>query len=280
LTIALFISHFQYPPVKITLPREGLKIARGESARSRFFVILQTQKSKGGAKMQDPRTAICHTLGILNVLKAHEIIAVGVEKGVESLLHRGLNAKNLIALGYDAAGLARMGYTPAGLKMLGYPGYASAGAPQNRAEAKTPRTHAPAAGNVEENAEPILKQLISSGIHAHELKDMGYTIHHCKRAGFSAGELEALGFQLNELATAYGAGELRRADFQPRELSRFFSGHELKSAGFSASDLRNAGYSIRELLNLGFNENHVRGAGFSQAEMLREGVTKTTRPLE
>jgi hypothetical protein len=59
-------------------------------------------------------------------------------------------------------------------------------------------------------------------------------------------------------------------------LRRLFKPQILRSAGFSATDMRGSGATIRELLSWGYSENDVRTAGFSILELQREGLSKQT----
>ena len=223
----------------------------------------------------DPRLAMCKKLGIESPAKAHEMVVAGASKGTGWMLQRGLNARALSALGYSASGMARLGYDAEALRTLGYAVQASSPPPSPERLARS--TAAPPVGDSEQTEVSRLKQLLESGARVTDLRREGFTIHHVKKAGYLASDLDRLGFDLTELVSACGPAELRRADYKPSELRRFFSSSELKNAGYSASDMRLAGYSVRELLNLGYNENQVRTAGYSNSDLLREGLTRTTR---
>ena len=83
-----------------------------------------------------------------------------------------------------------------------------------------------------------LRRMIDAGMHAPALYGHGYTIHHCKRLGYDARELESLGFPLTELIRIFGVVELHRSGFGVRELKTFFSGGDLKHGGFGASEMK------------------------------------------
>ncbi len=211
----------------------------------------------------DFRSEICRFFGIANVAEAHEIIVAGAKKGVERLLKKGLNSKALIQLGYDASGMEKLGYKRPALERLGY--Y------EPRPEKEEPSVEQKRADELD------AKQLISSGYRAIKLKEKGVTVHHCKKAGCSAGELTGLGFSLTDLAAVCGCAELRMAGFRANELRGFFTGHELISSGFDARELRIAGFTIRELLNFGFNQRNIITAGYSVHELVQEGLSKRTK---
>ena len=216
------------------------------------------------------RREVCRMLGLAGQGRVHELIVEGRHKGPEWLLQRGLNAQNLTKLGYHVDGMHRLGYSDTILRILGYRiGDETVDAPLSRHD----RSHEPSAHSSETNVDSLIK----SGMRARELHDAGYTIHHCKRAGYSAAKLDAMGFPLDELSRVCTPAELRRADFKASELRHYFRNEELKRAGFSAAEMRLAGYSVRDLLHLGYNENHIRTAGFSHNELIREGVGRLTR---
>lgn len=239
---------------------------------------MDYRNAQGANPNADPRLEVCRALGIASVTVAYEIIVGGLTKGVDSLLQKRLVAANLIRLGYDAAGMRRLGYSDEALQRLGYP----VGVPVKPVPAPEPRQPAggpPKALDLDPNLPDGVKiqNLIAAGYRSSQLRDAGFTVHHCKKAGLSSLELSALGFSIHELAIVCSAAEMRRADFKPNELKNFYSAAEMRRAGFSAADMRLAGYGVRELINLGYLENHIRTAGFSTAEMLREGISKTTR---
>ena len=68
----------------------------------------------------DPRDDICRTIGINNIIAAHEIITAGAKRDPKWLLQRKINAEFLRRIGYTDKYLARMGYNIASLKTLGF----------------------------------------------------------------------------------------------------------------------------------------------------------------
>jgi intracellular multiplication protein IcmE len=220
------------------------------------------------------RIQVCRSLGFGSIVEAHETIVAGAKTGPARLLQKGLNARTLASLGYDAKAMMRLGYSPAVLKLLGYAAD-SAGPPSPQA----PRQPQPAPSHAQSAGAPPderldLQALVAQGHTAAQLHQMGVTVHHCRTAGLSARDLYRVGFQLDELVAHYPLAELRNVGFGPRELARSFSGAQLRTAGFAASEMRQAGYSIRDLLSFGYNENHIRTAGYSMHDLTRAGITK------
>ena len=219
------------------------------------------------------RIEICRRLGLSGVARVHELVSQGPRRGAIWLRRWGFDVNTLVELGYTREAMERLGFSREALAELGYiPPSQDAPAEHTAQDEVFPRS-APGKGVSDEK----LRRLLAAGTRASELAALGYKIHHLKRTGMTAGELAGLGFELDALAQVCSAAELRRADFKPRELRNRFSGHELRAAGFSAFEMRLSGYSVGDLLQLGYNENHIRTAGFSTTELLREGLTRTTR---
>ncbi|MBX7244715.1 MAG: hypothetical protein K1X53_04405 [Candidatus Sumerlaeaceae bacterium] len=208
---------------------------------------------------ENRRLEICKSVGLKSEAELFQLVSKAAKAGAELLLQKGLNSAKLGELGYTLPGMQKLGFTTDGLQQLGY----------------LPKTQ-----KAEESDGPgepaVIRQMIADRCMSGEFLIKGYTIHHLKRAGIPVGDLERAGFQIHELATAFSCGELRRSGYGIRELKRFFRGDELKSAGFDATDMRNAGYSIKDLLRFGYNENQVKTAGFSLNELSREGLTRQT----
>src|SRR5688572_10586401 len=164
-------------------------------------MVTGFQMRPGGMTQLDPRQEICKTLGIQNPLKAHEIITAGAQKGGGWLLHKGLNAKKLIALGYTAEGMKRLGYKEEALEALGYPAPPK---PKSAAISSSAPNNSPAqsSGSIE-----ALTKLVESGKRASELRALGFTVQHCRKAGYSASEMVTLGYKLEELAGVFSATE-------------------------------------------------------------------------
>jgi hypothetical protein len=225
----------------------------------------------------DPRMKVCREIGIADPIKAHEIIVEGVKKGARWLLQRKLNALRLTQLGYTMEGMRKLGCDDAMLEQLGY--RMPRAAKPHAAKSRPAEERAPAEPDepVEENVSQTIRRLIHGGARVNELKAAGYIVDQVKRVGFSASEMTRLGYDLAELISVSSLMELKRADFGARDLRRFFSGEELRRGGFGADEMRLAGYTVRDLLQFGYPENQVRVAGFSNAELVREGLSRTTR---
>jgi len=211
----------------------------------------------------DAREKICASLNIKGVNQVHKIIVAGAAAGIQRLLQGRLTARILIDLGYSREGMKKLGYSDTDLERLGYT------LPHSRKKEPTPT-------NKEIKDDP--QQLIAEGARSSELRSKGYTVHHFKKAGCSAGELIAAGFSDHELKDAgYNIHQLRNAGLRVRELIQVgFREQELKNAGVSAVEMRTAGYSVRELLNLDYNPNHIITAGYSLNELIREGLSVRT----
>ncbi len=215
----------------------------------------------------------CLALGIGSLVKAHEIIAEGVSKGPQGLLKRGINARTLRELGYDESGLKRLGYSREALRKLGFlPEPARPGNAPVQPTAKD----APHGRTGEVNLIEEARELILAGASSGEIKRRGIAIHHCRLAGASARDLYRLGYAVDELVTEFSLREIRLLGLNPREMSRYVPGNELRNLGYSASEMRCAGYSVRDLLNFGYNDNLIIAAGYSTNDLMREGLARQT----
>ncbi|CZI54080.1 TPA: type IVB secretion system protein DotG/IcmE [Legionella pneumophila subsp. pneumophila] len=239
------------------------------------------------------------------------------EAGVSAALIRqyaGCSAQALKAAGFSDADLASAGFTPAQI---------SAATPLSDAEIK-------AAGCDPDK----LKKLFSAGVSAKRIKELngcsaealkaaGYDAQSLLAAGFTPQELLAAGFTPKQLedaglnpasiiadgrvadcsveslkkaraagvsaltikqtlgcsaaalkAAGYTAKELKDAGFTAAELKAAgFSAKDLKDAGFTAKELRDAGFSAQELKDVGFSAKDLKDAGFSAAELKAAGFT-------
>ncbi|HCJ1067056.1 TPA: type IVB secretion system protein DotG/IcmE [Legionella pneumophila] len=239
------------------------------------------------------------------------------EAGVSATLIRqyaGCSAQALKAAGFSDADLASAGFTPAQI---------SAATPLSDAEIK-------AAGCDPDK----LKKLFSAGVSAKRIKELngcsaealkaaGYDAQSLLAAGFTPQELLAAGFTPKQLedaglnpasiiadgrvadcsveslkkaraagvsaltikqtlgcsaaalkAAGYTAKELKDAGFTAAELKAAgFSAKDLKDAGFTAKELRDAGFSAQELKDVGFSAKDLKDAGFSAAELKAAGFT-------
>ncbi|WP_044502446.1 type IVB secretion system protein DotG/IcmE [Legionella pneumophila] len=239
------------------------------------------------------------------------------EAGVSAALIRqyaGCSAQALKAAGFTDADLASAGFTPAQI---------SAATPLSDAEIK-------AAGCDPDK----LKKLFSAGVSAKRIKELngcsaealkaaGYDAQSLLAAGFTPQELLAAGFTPKQLedaglnpasiiadgrvadcsveslkkaraagvsaltikqtlgcsaaalkAAGYTAKELKDAGFTAAELKAAgFSAKDLKDAGFTAKELRDAGFSAQELKDVGFSAKDLKDAGFSAAELKAAGFS-------
>ncbi|KTD32661.1 protein IcmE (DotG) [Legionella moravica] len=93
--------------------------------------------------------------------------------------------------------------------------------------------------------------------------------------GCSAAALKAAGYSAKELKDAgFTAAELKAAGFSAKDLKDAgFSAKELRDAGFSAQDLKAAGFSAKELKDAGFSAAELKAAGFSAAQLKAAGFS-------
>jgi len=189
---------------------------------------------------------------------------------------RGCDAAALKAAGYTAGELRDAGFTAAQLKAAGF----------TAAQLK-------AAGF-------SVQDLKDAGFTAQELKDAGFSAQELKKAGFSDADLQAAGFSAAEIAKKAlekncsvealskarangisaaelkycGAAALKAAGYTAKELKDAgFTAGELRAAGFSAEDLKDAGFTAKQLKDAGFSAEDLKNAGFSAKELKDEGFT-------
>lgn len=93
--------------------------------------------------------------------------------------------------------------------------------------------------------------------------------------GCSAAALKAAGYTAKELKDAgFTAAELKAAGFSAKDLKAAgFSAAELKAAGFNAKDLKDAGFSAQELKDAGFSAKDLKDAGFSAKDLKAAGFS-------
>lgn len=228
------------------------------------------------------RMELCKFLGFMSLSQVHEFICSGLRRNAEFLIQRGLNSKTLIQFGYTRQGLHRLGFSDETLHHLGFSMLESSASPPV-SPASHPASRAASASSPRQSTaeEPPdiadeIRQRLSDGARAPELRQSGIMVQHCRRLGMSATELRDLGFCLEELAQICDAPELLRAQFSIRDLVRFYDGYDLRKAGCSSEEMRLAGYTVRDLINFGYSDNNIRCAGYSNAELIREGLTRTT----
>lgn len=223
--------------------------------------------------MAEDRESICKRLGFSGVVELHTFIVDSIRADIAALTRRGLSASTLTELGYTRGGLARLGCKASQLAKIGLESSKPSPTPQ---ESPKPSDLPPTSPDSHVDVERI-KALLDEETPYGALKGMGITAQHCRTAGADVTLLLRLGFPMSEMAQAYSLHELHRAGYHVRDLSNYFSDEQLKSAGFSASEMRMAGRSIRQLQRLGYNDNHIRTAGYSLSELIAAGLAKQTR---
>jgi len=214
---------------------------------------------------QDDRIKICQMLGARNLLEVHKIITQGARKSSGWLLGKGITSWKLKTLGYDVKGLKKLGYKDDVLSALGY-----------ILPSKAPQAKKTEAMEMDKSEADKVRELVAKGYDANELRQRGITVHHLRMAGIDARELFRRGFRLDELRGEFTLSDLKMIGLNPRELIVFFPGSQLRKVGFTAQEMRCAGFSVRDLLNFGYNENQVIGAGYSIRDLLNEGLSPHT----
>lgn len=218
--------------------------------------------------------------------------------------YAGCSAQALKAAGFTDADLANAGFTPQEI---------SAATPLSDADVK-------AAGCDPDK----LKKLFAAGVSAKRIKDLngcsaqalkaaGFDAKSLIDAGFTPAELLAAGFtprqledaglnpaaiiadgrvadcSVDSLKKARAAGvsaltiketlgcsaqALKAAGYSAKDLKDAgFTAAELKAAGFSAKDLKDAGFTAKELKDAGFNAADLKAAGFNAQELKDAGFT-------
>lgn len=239
------------------------------------------------------------------------------EAGVSAALikqYAGCSAQALKAAGFSDADLANAGFTPQEI---------SAATPLSDADVK-------AAGCDPDK----LKKLFAAGVSAKRIKDLngcnaqalknaGFDAKSLSDAGFTPAELLAAGFTPKQLedagmnpaaiiadgrtadcsvdslkkaraagvsaltikqtlgcsaqalkAAGYSAKDLKDAGFTAAELKAAgFNAKDLKDAGFTAKELKDAGFTAADLKDAGFNAQELKDAGFSAADLKKAGFT-------
>jgi ribosomal protein L13E len=215
---------------------------------------------------EDERWNLCERLGFKDPSQLHKYIVEGAGKNPGWLQSKGLIARKLTALGYDFEGMKRLGYSRENLVDLGYMPQEPDNAPLKKETDKLDKTDS-----------DDVRDLISKGHNASELRHMGVTVHHCRIAGIDAKDLYRMGYTLDELREEYSLTDLKGVGFNPRELIRFFPGNQIRGVGFTSQEMRCAGFAIRDLLNFGYNENQIITAGYSVNDLIKEGLSRLTR---
>lgn len=218
----------------------------------------------------DPRVELCLTLGFEGIIEVHGLVMAGAKGAIEKLTAKGLKAKNLTRLGYSASALKALGYDGKALEKLGFKRVVPKG--ESAEGGVQPR----GADTAADSTVDTIRELIGSGTRATALKSKGFTLHQCRKAGFSARELDRIGFDISLLRSEFTILDLKRAGYSARELRKFFRGHELRSAGFTGDDMRSAGFTIRDLQQFGYNDNKIITAGFTIVELAKAGLSRQT----
>jgi intracellular multiplication protein IcmE len=109
-----------------------------------------------------------------------------------------------------------------------------------------------------------------------EARDKGETAGQIRAKDHcSAAIMKAAGFTASQLKDAgYSAKELKDAGFTPSELRNAgFTAKELKDAGFSAQDLKDAGFTAKQLKDAGFSASALKAAGYSDRAIADAGFS-------
>lgn len=165
--------------------------------------------------------------------------------GAQALKEAGFGAKDLMDAGYTAKELKDAGFTAKDLKAMGAP----------------------------------VSDLKAAGFDANDLKDAGFSAADLKAAGFNADELQAAGFAgLKPVKAGCSVEDLARARKQGISAEQLKKDRNcdvaaMKAAGFTAAELKNAGYSPKELADAGFTAKELKAAGFSPQELKVAGFT-------
>eukprot|EP00434_Breviolum_minutum_P033346 symbB.v1.2.029506.t1/scaffold3240.1/size60461/1 len=131
--------------------------------------------------------------------------------------------------------------------------------------------------------EAVQQQLVKiyhkKGISAKELRAQGYsviifrgagllkTVKECIQTGFVANDCARAGFSIEECLDE-GLDVGTAANYK-----RVKAGYSAKDAGFSAKDLKDAGFSAAEMKKNGYSAKDVKDAGFSAAEIMKVGYS-------
>lgn len=260
-------------------------------------------------------------------------------KGVSAKRIREINGcsiANLKQAGFGAKELAEAGFDPKSLKDAGFTeeqinaaqgasanvaNIADAGCDPNKL--KSLKARGVSAREIREQSRCSIEDLKSAGFDSKELSDAGFSPQEILASGFTPADLTRAGLNplgviaagrtadcsvaslkaARELGTSaatikdtlgcppealreagYSANDLKNAGFTAAELKDAgFSLDDLKAAGFGARDLISAGYSPQELKNSGFslqalkdaglNPNDLKNAGFSLQDLKAAGFS-------
>ncbi|MBA4695841.1 MAG: type IVB secretion system protein DotG/IcmE [Legionella sp.] len=265
--------------------------------------VVQTNPLPSGVTLDDLRKAgnqpdalkRFHSLGVpaatlhdLNGSTAEQLRAAGYTG--RELKNAGFSPQDLKAAGLSAADLKDAGFDAADLKAAGFSADALKRAGFSPAELA--------------KAGFAADELKTAGLTAAELKQAGYSPLALKRAGFTPEALKAAGFSEEDLKqdahlpSGITPEAVKKAACDPEALRALrvagvsaASVHDLnnctadvlKAAGYTATDLKNAGFtpealkaagfSAADLKNAGFDAGALKAAGFSADELKRAGFT-------
>jgi intracellular multiplication protein IcmE len=123
------------------------------------------------------------------------------------------------------------------------------------------------------------RELYELNVSLNDLKEIGkYTASEFKEDNFGAADLKSINFTAKELKdasfvasdlyTVYSAAELKEGTFSAGELKPYFTLEVLKNdAKYSATELKDALYTLAELVNVSFSVIELREAQYSAVEL-------------
>ena len=163
---------------------------------------------------------------------------------IELLKYNNVNAKEARAVGFSADELTRVGFSGAALKTAGF----------------------------------SLQDLKLLDFTALELKDAGFTAAQLKEALFTAAQLKEAGFSIQELMGAnFKTSDILKARFPVAVLKAAgldvikllgdlenIKPAEMRTAGFTASDLKEGTIPIKQIVNAGYNDEELEAEGITK----------------
>ena len=206
----------------------------------------------------EQRINICKELGLGGIEQVYKLVVEGASRPASFLQQKHLSASILEKLGYSSSAMTKLKYSQEKLHQLGY-----------MVESTLPASLEQQDDNYEK-----LRKLVTAKTHASKLKELGFTIHHCRTANCTPTEVEHCGFSLAEQVQAYTLQELKRGGNHLNALKPYFSDHRLKEV-FTAVDFKNAGRSAASLKGL-FPDNHIVAAGYPDNELAMAGLPTHT----
>lgn len=238
-----------------------------------------------------------------------ELKAVGFS--ATALKNAGVSASDLLAAGFSGQELSGAGYGEDQLQSADKAADASQSVNCSVDRIRLERQQGVSASQIRSTSNCSLQALKAAGYSAADLKNAGFTASQLKNAGFTAKQLKDAGFAAGQLLNAgYSRSDLAKAGFTPGQIaageaalaqmkdqttacsiaklkqerlnnvtaSQIHSESNcsiatLKAAGFSAADLKNAGFSAAALKAAGFSAIDLKNAGFSAAALKAAGFT-------